>query len=292
MEMDVEVAFIEQITDIGQDIWEKATHIIASRTFPVVPLDQFAKLCKRDGIKMILDQDDWWHLPSDHPLRETYEERQLRQRIEVSIAIADEVWVTNKTLAKKVSQINRKIRIIPNAINPKEEQWQITREPSDKIRFGYIGGQHHQKDLIESKINLKGYEGFAADIDGYPKLINAKPMKTLPPSEYGKLYQQFDVSLAPLNPSEFAKCKSHLKMIEAGMSGCALIVSDVAPYSPYITKENCLAIPKGGDWMKAIKRLNDNPNQVQDLKDGLREWVKDFSMEKINEMRWNALTNS
>jgi glycosyltransferase involved in cell wall biosynthesis len=81
-------------------------------------------------------------------------------------------------------------------------------------------------------------------------------------------------------------------MIEAGMSGCALIVSDVSPYSPYITKENCLAIPHKGDWMKAIKQLNENPNQVHDLKEGLKEWAKDFRMEKINDIRWNALTNS
>lgn len=288
----VDVTFIEEILDVTPEMWEKVTHIVASRTFPVVPLSHFKHLCKKEGVKLILDEDDWWSLPHTHPLYKTYDERKLSQKIQASMIVADEVWTTNKHLAKKISRLNKNVVVIPNALNEKDAQWQNTRLESETIRFGYIGGQHHQEDLKTAKIDLTGYDGYAADVDGYPELINAKKLDTKKPQEYGTLYQHFDVSLAPLNPSEFAKCKSHLKMIEAGIAGCALIVSDVAPYSPYITKENCLAIPHGGDWMKAIKRLNENPNQVEDLKAGLKEWAKDFTMEKINDLRWNALTNS
>jgi glycosyltransferase involved in cell wall biosynthesis len=197
---------------------------------------------------------------------------------------ADEVWVTNKHLASKVKKYNTNIRIIPNAISV--PTWQINREPSDKVRFGYIGGNHHQADIRESTIDLTGYEAFVADVDGYPEMMKAPyKLNTFPPHLYHRLYDFFDVSLVPLSTSEFAKCKSHLKMLEAGFSRCALIVSNTHPYTPYITKDNCIAINHPSEWAAAIKRLNDNPNQVQDLSDSLYEFVQDFTMDKINELR-------
>ena len=102
----------------------------------------------------------------------------------------------------------------------------------------------------------------------------------IPPVSYHKLYEFFDVSLVPLSTSEFAKCKSHLKMLEAGFSKCALIVSRTEPYLPYITKDNCIAISHPSEWAGAIKRLNDNPNQVADIAQSLYQYVQDYTMTK------------
>ena len=280
---EADIMFIEKITDVEPDMWAKVTHIFSSRVFPVEPFDDFVKLCRKEGIKLIVDNDDWWVLPPTHPLLGMYADK-MKARIIRSMKAADEVWVTNKHLASKVKKYNTNIRIIPNAISV--PTWQIEREPSDKVRFGYIGGNHHQIDIRESKIDLTGYEAYVADVDNYPQLMNAPyTLKTLPPSAYHKLYNLFDVSLVPLSTSEFAKCKSHLKMLEAGFSKCALVVSNTQPYSPYITKDNCIAINHPSEWAGAIKKLNDNPNQVQDLADSLYEFVQDFTMDKINELR-------
>lgn len=280
---EADIMFIEKITDVEPDMWAKVTHIFASRAFPVEPFADFVKLCRKEGIKLIVDQDDWWVLPPSHPLKGIYSE-QMKERIIRSMKAADEVWVTNKHLASKVKKYNTNIRIIPNAISV--PTWQIEREPSDKVRFGYIGGNHHQIDIRESKIDLTGYEAYVADVDNYPQMMNAAyTLKTLPPSGYHKLYNIFDVSLVPLSTSEFAKCKSHLKMLEAGFSKCALIVSKTEPYTPYITKDNCIAINHPSEWAGAIKKLNDNPNQVHDLAESLYEYVQDFTMTKMNELR-------
>jgi glycosyltransferase involved in cell wall biosynthesis len=275
--------FIEKITDIEPDMWAKVTHIFASRAFPVEPFADFVKLCRKEGIKLIVDQDDWWVLPPNHPLNGIYGAA-MKERIVRSMKAADEVWVTNKHLASKVKKYNTNIRIIPNAISV--PTWQINREPSDKVRFGYIGGNHHQADVRDSTIDLYGYESYVAEVDNYPEMMRAAyKLPTMPPTHYHRLYDFFDVSLVPLSTSEFAKCKSHLKMLEAGFSRCALIVSNTQPYSPYITKDNCIAINHPSEWAGAIKRLNDNPNQVQDLADSLYEFAQDFTMDKINELR-------
>ena len=280
---EVDVMFIEKITDVEPDMWAKVTHIFSSRVFPVEPFDDFVKLCRSEGIKLIIDNDDWWVLPPTHPLRGMYADK-MKARIIRSMKAADEVWVTNKHLASKVKKYNTNIRIIPNAISV--PTWQVEREPSDKVRFGYIGGNHHQIDVRESTIDLTGLEAYVADVDDYPQMMNAAyTLKTFPPSSYHRLYNFFDVSLVPLSTSEFAKCKSHLKMLEAGFSKCALIVSRTEPYLPYITKDNCIAISHPSEWAGAIKRLNENPNQVQDLADSLYDYVQDYTMDKINELR-------
>ena len=280
---EVDVMFIEKITDVEPDMWAKVTHIFSSRVFPIEPFDDFVKLCRKEGIKLIIDNDDWWVLPPTHPLRGMYADK-MKARIIRSMKAADEVWVTNKHLASKVKKYNNNIRIIPNAISV--PTWQIEREPSDKVRFGYIGGNHHQIDVRESTIDLTGYEAYVADVDNYPQMMKAAyTLKTFPPNSYHKLYNFFDVSLVPLSTSEFAKCKSHLKMLEAGFSKCALIVSKTEPYLPYITKDNCIAISHPSEWAGAIKRLNENPNQVQDLTESLYEYVQDYTMDKINELR-------
>ena len=280
---DADVVFIEKITDVEPDMWAKVTHIFSSRVFPVEPFDDFVKLCRKEGIKLIIDNDDWWVLPPTHPLRGMYADK-MKARIIRSMKAADEVWVTNKHLASKVKKYNTNIRIIPNAISV--PTWQIEREPSDKVRFGYIGGNHHQIDVRESTIDLTGLEAYVADVDNYPQMMNAAyTLKTFPPSSYHRLYNFFDVSLVPLSTSEFAKCKSHLKMLEAGFSKCALIVSRTEPYLPYITKDNCIAISHPSEWAGAIKRLNENPNQVQDLAESLYDYVQDYTMDKINELR-------
>ncbi len=176
------------------------------------------------GIKLIVDNDDWWVLPPTHPLLGVYSE-QMKMKIIRSMKAADEVWVTNKHLASKVKKYNTNIRIIPNAISV--PTWQVERKRSDEVRFGYIGGNHHALDVKESTINLEGYESYVADVDGYAEIMKAAyKLPTMPPTHYHKLYEFFDVSLVPLTTSEFAKCKSHLKMLEAGFSKCAMIVSN------------------------------------------------------------------
>jgi glycosyltransferase involved in cell wall biosynthesis len=252
-------------------------------SFPVEPFEDFVKLCRKEGIKLIVDNDDWWVLPPTHPLLGLYSE-QIKMKIIRSMKAADEVWVTNKHLASKVKKYNTNIRIIPNAISV--PTWQVERKPSEEVRFGYIGGNHHALDVRESTINLEGYESYVADVDGYAEIMKAAyKLPTMPPTHYHKLYEFFDVSLVPLTTSEFAKCKSHLKMLEAGFSKCALIVSNTQPYSPYITKDNCIAIKHPSEWAGAIKRLKENPNQVADLTESLYEYVQDFTMDKINELR-------
>ena len=106
-------------------------------------------------------------------------------------------------------------------------------------------------------------------------------------SEYGSLYEEVDVSLIPLQHGTFTSMKSELKMVEAGATGCAAIVSDVMPYSPYLKHGvNCLKTNGNHGWYTAFKRMLNEPNLVADLREGLRETIH---TEFNNEIESNKL---
>lgn len=289
----IDLHLTKQPIDVKPDV----THFVASRWFPFKPeyLEQAVRACKLQGTRMILDLDDWWHVPKTNSAWQGYENsisivdhngnevkrKGLRWLIERSIMAADEVWVTNKQLAKKVRPLNRNVRIYPNGIDMSEAQWiDQYKEPSEALRFGYIAGKTHEHDLIESGIDLTGFEGYAANVSTYKELIKAKyTLDTKSPNDYGQLYKSIDVSLIPLEPSEFAKCKSFLKMLEAGFTNTACIVRDVLPYSPLITDKNCVRIRNNSEWMPAIKSMT--KQKAADLAGQLRIDVQLYEMSNL-----------
>ena len=110
-------------------------------------------------------------------------------------------------------------------------------------------------------------------------------------STYALAYNLFDVSLAPLENNLFNRCKSELKMIEAGVMGKAIIVSNIYPYTNLITKKNCIAVSDNKmGWYDGMKKLIKNPSLVEDLAMQLSQDVKEkYCIEKVNEKRLEIL---
>lgn len=103
-------------------------------------------------------------------------------------------------------------------------------------------------------------------------------------SEFPVVYDELDVVIAPLKDSEFNRCKSNIKMLEAGFKDCAVMVSDIPPYSPLATKENSFLLSEKNffEWQRYI--LN-NPNCLGDKKAALRESVAPYSLKKLTPKR-------
>jgi len=280
-----------------QEGWKWATHIVISRHMGVAYKDiaSVADVCTITGKRLIVDVDDWWYIPADHPKYRMYQTYKVPQQIERTIQCAHEVWTTTKHLAKKIRKLNKNVVIIPNAIDTEASQWKNHLKPDRPVTFGYIGAGFHHHDIEWAELDLRDVPSIVPDLDGeiYMEMTRAsKGYKWHSPTEYGNIYREFDVSLVPLSSNEFNKCKSPLKLAEAAFTNTALIIRDVKPYSGYLRHEkNCLVANTPQEFKEAIRRLKNDREKVIELADNLRRDFQHWEMDAVNQKRLDRLYN-
>lgn len=118
--------------------------------------DKINLLNKLDIIS-VLDLDDFWELPKHSYSLGQYKLGRITERIKESIKAVDLVTTASKQLTWEVSQLTNKVEHIPNAVDPEAYQFKSEHKPSDLVRFGWIGGVSHLRDielLREGIINL------------------------------------------------------------------------------------------------------------------------------------------
>ena len=107
--------------------------------------------------------------------------------------------------------------------------------------------------------------------------------------EYAKDYEDCGICLIPLRDNLFNRCKSELKMIEAGHFAKPVMVSDVMPYNLLATNSNSLKV-YGNDWEAAIKKIKGNYTMQIELGLKLKEDVKSkYDIVKENAKRLQTL---
>lgn len=104
---------------------------------------------------------------------------------------------------------------------------------------------------------------------------------------YADMYNEIDVALIPLYDCEFSRCKSELKLIEAGVMGKAVICSDVLPYSNVLTEFNSIAVRDNHcGFYSGMRKLLASKELREDLASGLSETIaRDFDFKTIQEKR-------
>lgn len=293
-----DVHVIDDVLDLLHMDLSKVNNFIFSRHLQLTPkgYETIGLLLKEAGVRVILDLDDYWVLPSDNAARKAFEwpedpKKGIRHAIENAIKIADHMWTPNRLIWKQAKKINPSITysIIPNAIDPEEGTWNKKKDFSG-VRFGYTGARNHIKDLKLMGVDWSKHYTYTTIIDDYHKVLEAnESIKPLPLHEYGSMYNHFNVSLAPLQTSMFHKCKSNLKAIEAGFTGCALIASNTTPYKEIIVSgENGILCSNYQEWEEAVNSMT--PKEVKRLADNLYETVKDeYHINNTIQLRANEL---
>lgn len=122
---------------------------------------------------------------------------------------------------------------------------------------------------------------------------------TKPVTTYATNYNNFDISLAPLEETTFNRVKSQLKVLEAGFFKKPIIAQDFGPYTidiknayeegKFVNGGNGLLVPSIKNhklWYKSIKLLIDNPNFRLDIGEKLYEDVSiKYNLEKVSKDR-------
>jgi len=146
---------VDQMQLFGSGVLEKIDMVVFSRCIYFENLEHVVKIIKGCNVRVVLDVDDYWHLDDHHILKGT-DHADMIEQVKTSIRIADLVTTTNKRLLKKIRPFNKRVHILPNAIDTDEEAWQYSGIRSKgKLKVGYFGGQTHREDLLSTNLHFK-----------------------------------------------------------------------------------------------------------------------------------------
>ena len=99
------------------------------------------------GIITIIDIDDYWMPGPEHPIYDLIKTHKIHEKIVTNLKAAKYVTTTTSLFADEIKKINKNVAIFPNAIDPKEPQFNEPTLESDKLRIGWLGGSSHLHDL-------------------------------------------------------------------------------------------------------------------------------------------------
>lgn len=282
------------------DYYMQSQVLVMNRIFPLG--DHRLEQLKANGVKIVVDLDDYWELPKEHPNYWQYKNQAARLIVK-SLRSADMVTVTTNRLYEKVKPYNSNVHVIPNAIP--FGQGQFTPRPpkeNDAFNFVYTGQTSHLEDikLLERVMyKIRSIPGTSFTLAGWSNnkvfkemesvfkgLPNYSRIEHLPLNNYMSAYDKADCSLIPLRNNEFNWHKSNLKILEAAAKKIPVIASEVPPYSDEDPPGVCwVGYPM--EWVEHIKFFKENPNAAVEMGEELYEWAfENYNLDHWNKVRF------
>lgn len=102
---------------------------------------------KEHNIVTIMDIDDNWNLGPQHPLYLSNKAMKAPEKITTNLRKVDYVTTTTEIFANQIRPYNKNVLVIPNSVDPEEEQYKPVKNDSNRIRFGFVMGSSHEKDM-------------------------------------------------------------------------------------------------------------------------------------------------
>ena len=143
----VDIDYEPKIND--QNYWKQYQIVHVHRNIGQIyeHTPQIIKDLKSMGIIVIVDIDDYWLPTMEHPIHSIIVQDKINEKIVANLKEASYVTTTTNLFANEIRKVNKNVIVLPNAIDPREGQFNQKSEESDKIRIGWLGGSSHLHDL-------------------------------------------------------------------------------------------------------------------------------------------------
>jgi glycosyltransferase involved in cell wall biosynthesis len=119
--------------------------------------ESFIKELRESGVIVIMDLDDYWMPPKEHPMYGAAMQEKLPEKITSTFRMVDYVTTTTGIFANHISKYNSNVHVVPNAIDMTHPMWKSEdTRVGDRVRVSWIGGSSHMKDLelLKSSMNI------------------------------------------------------------------------------------------------------------------------------------------
>jgi len=289
-------------------------------------------LAKELGKFVWYDTDDLLtNIYDDHRLKKLYIDNDLENLTKFIYSNADLVTVTQQKFAGRVAPFcNGTLAVIKNSIDYKLPSWNQAKRPLPRknlVRIGWVGGIHHEADVKEfasvpalvnqragrervhwgfygrPPVDPKNPEDWQQLVwDNYERTLlkgfrgakNWDVYQALGPNDYGAMYSNIDIAIAPLQNNEFNDSKSDIKVAECGRYKVPLVASDVGCYSDTIVNgETGYLIPPDApkaEWVRVLSHLAKNPKKVREMGENLHAITEQlFDLNKVAYHRLDVL---
>jgi len=269
---------------------------------------------KEIGKKIVFDNDDTY-IPNSgvpttmnriHKKLGTFNKlKEIDSNIRNFIKKADLVTTTTEFLAQEYRQLNDKVIVIPNYIDP--FNWdEPLRNKGKKIRVGLIGSvasndeylhitdaldylkKRDDVEIVVFGLPPKGTsqhekvrEIYKKELDFWDKYVDERQPQVPMVDYFSTLNNlRLDLMLIPRKESYFNKCKSNIKYLEASMLEIPVIAQSFSnndsSYDKDIDGKNGLLVKD--NWIPAIKKLLDN----KDLRLKMGKTAKEYTLKHYN----------
>jgi glycosyltransferase involved in cell wall biosynthesis len=200
------------------------------------------------------------------------------------------VTVTTEPLAEVMRKQNPNVAVLPNFI----PGWvcDLPRAERERPLLGWAGGASHGRDIgaiaapVRRFLNrFPGWDFMLRGVD-YRPTIRHERCCTAPwihvvddPRGYYESVD-FDIGLAPLVPSVFARSKSCIKALEYAARGIPVIAADCEPYRDFVLHGvTGFLVKRDHEWLKYMSELAADDGLRAEMGAKAREHARQFTIE-------------
>lgn len=265
----------------------------------------FSKISDNEGIdhiygshrdftqsKLVIDlDDDPGSVNEGHPDFKALEEKKdMRIRM---VKLADHLVVATEPIKEAVKHLNPYITVIPNAIDPEIWKHKNKRRNDGKIRIGWMSSGSHFADLpiinpVMMEILAKypnvefHFAGMTWDEHKQDRFFHHVGRSGYMdfPEWYASL--GIDISVAPLKDTQFNRCKSNIKWMEAAMLEIPTVASDVEPYKCIRHGKDGFLATNKDQWIKYLSKLIESEELRRQIgKEAKKTVLENWTTDKV-----------
>lgn len=217
----------------------------------------------------------------------TYSREDVRDAVSHAASVADLVTVTVEPLAEVMRQHNENVAVLPNCVP--DVLLTHDRPRRDKVVVGWAGGASHAFDMAMTAQPLRRFLGRNKHAElhligtDYGPTIGAERRWTdWNPDPWGYYRNiDFDIGIAPLVDTTFARSKSAIKCLEYSALGIPVIASDVRPYRDFVIDGvTGYLVRQPHEWSKRLYELTNDEGMREEMGRKAREHAAQWAISK------------